>query len=339
MPIILQKAMTPSFKKLGALLLCLIFLWICNNLWSGVILENVFSWHTTEDIFIANPSSTTIKQHYSYTKSIPPDAFFHAVDCDIVGSKYLLKKGILAPEFLQAKTVVSCKYHYRLGPYAISGMQEKYRRTSPSDFKFKHLDKEIRPEADDRRSWFFRTTYFPFTKIDSYIPFSMLTVFIAAALAALAGCSFKNELSNIRSAFSTYKAAAIVSILALLRPIHKSIMIVTETEYAPKTHILSQLINEQIWESYFWAPLQEELFYRAFMITFLLRYSSPTFAVIISSILFALGHHYGIPGTLSVFFGGILYGILWIRTKSIFLVFLAHALYNFSGFLLRVLWG
>lgn len=332
-------AALPTLKRLGVLLLCLAFLWVSNNLWTGIILEGVFAWTTEEHIFIVNPASTPTKQHYSYVNNaIPEDVYFYAVDCDIVDTHYLLEKGIRAVEYLQAKNVVSCKYHYKLGPYAITGMQKKYNKSTPYDFKFKHLGKEIRPEAHDSRMWFFERTYFPFTNLDSYTPFNLLTILIAAGLAMLAGFSFKNEFINIQTALS--KKLLSTTVLITIDVLRRIVQTISYTAYNPKHHIFSQLFsNEHLWRTVFWAPLQEELFYRAFMITFLLRYSSPAFAVIISSILFALGHHHGIFGTSFLFFGGIIYGILWVRTKSIFLVFFAHALYNFSGFLLKVFWG
>lgn len=77
------------------------------------------------------------------------------------------------------------------------------------------------------------------------------------------------------------------------------------------------------------AGIVEETLYRGFLFWYLLQFAPMWTAVIVSSVIFALGHSYqGIGGMLRVFVVGIVAGVLYALSGSIWLVMVAHALFD-----------
>ncbi len=90
----------------------------------------------------------------------------------------------------------------------------------------------------------------------------------------------------------------------------------------------------------FW-PIIEEFFFRGIVLNSFLKRYSPAYAILLSSLLFAL-HHYGKfigvhaqnPFNIgSYIFMGILFGILFYKTKFLNVTILAHIFWNISVFL------
>jgi membrane protease YdiL (CAAX protease family) len=75
----------------------------------------------------------------------------------------------------------------------------------------------------------------------------------------------------------------------------------------------------------FLAPIVEEIFYRGFILSYLLSRYRVSTAIIIASIIFAFFHgHF-----LSPFLGGIFFSIVYVLFRNIFLCVLLHSLTNF----------
>ena len=84
------------------------------------------------------------------------------------------------------------------------------------------------------------------------------------------------------------------------------------------------------------APVCEELIYRNMAITNMNKRLSPIISILISSLIFGLVH--GSP--VQIVYAGVLgfvFGILFVRTKSIFPSLLAHSVFNAMGYVLPLL--
>ncbi|MFN3974311.1 MAG: lysostaphin resistance A-like protein [Dehalococcoidia bacterium] len=75
------------------------------------------------------------------------------------------------------------------------------------------------------------------------------------------------------------------------------------------------------------APLAEEVFFRGFLLTGLSHRFTPSGALVVSSALFAVLH--GAVGLMvPVFFAGLVLGLLYLRSGSLLVPWMAHALQN-----------
>ena len=84
------------------------------------------------------------------------------------------------------------------------------------------------------------------------------------------------------------------------------------------------------------APLLEEILMRGFLLGGLsARYGKPA-ALLISALVFAL-LHFNMVQTLSAFICGLILGLLYLHTGSLFCCIAAHAGYNFVSFITAVL--
>ncbi len=77
----------------------------------------------------------------------------------------------------------------------------------------------------------------------------------------------------------------------------------------------------------------EELFYRGYLIPRLLHLGfSPKWSLLVSSIVFALAHTYqGLGGVLSTFLLGVIFGGIFLRTRRLWPLMIAHALLDFAS--------
>ncbi|MCD6122257.1 MAG: CPBP family intramembrane metalloprotease [Spirochaetales bacterium] len=76
----------------------------------------------------------------------------------------------------------------------------------------------------------------------------------------------------------------------------------------------------------------EEIFFRSYLLTRLKQLgSSPYVSVILSSLLFAMGHLYqGYMGYIVAAIQGVYFSVVFLKRKNIHLTALAHSLYNFT---------
>ena len=83
------------------------------------------------------------------------------------------------------------------------------------------------------------------------------------------------------------------------------------------------------------APVLEEILMRGFLLNgWSAAYGKPI-ALLISSLIFAL-LHFNMVQTLSAFFCGIVLGLLYLHTESLFCCILAHAGYNFISYITTI---
>lgn len=80
----------------------------------------------------------------------------------------------------------------------------------------------------------------------------------------------------------------------------------------------------------FFIGFGEEFIFRWFLIKRLEPFIKTNGAIIIGSLIFCLGHNWNIPNMLFAFSIGCLFGIIFIRTKSIFYTVSIHSAWNFG---------
>ena len=80
-----------------------------------------------------------------------------------------------------------------------------------------------------------------------------------------------------------------------------------------------------------WGPLAEEAFFRGFLLQGLIPQLGPLGAVLASSLLFAVSH--GVVAVMvPAFISGVLFAWLFLRTRSLWPCFMAHAMQNSLAF-------
>jgi len=107
---------------------------------------------------------------------------------------------------------------------------------------------------------------------------------------------------------------------------------------------LSQLVEDKIIPYWFLfvfagilAPITEELIFRGFVLPSIMKNMGYVWGVVISSAIFALSHMVFEPVTLLIMFLlGCLLSVLYIRTKSLWLGIIFHAINNTAGIFLAV---
>ncbi len=78
------------------------------------------------------------------------------------------------------------------------------------------------------------------------------------------------------------------------------------------------------------APIIEEIFFRGLILTLLLRQFSVFKSIVISSLLFSIGH-LKFDDFILLFFSGIVFALIFYKTGSLYLSILAHSLNNLIG--------
>jgi membrane protease YdiL (CAAX protease family) len=85
------------------------------------------------------------------------------------------------------------------------------------------------------------------------------------------------------------------------------------------------------------APISEEIMFRGVLLGWMRTYVSPTWAVILSSFVFSLGHLYYGAGALLIFVYALVFGWARLRTGNLRACIALHMLLNSSASLLGLL--
>ena len=105
----------------------------------------------------------------------------------------------------------------------------------------------------------------------------------------------------------------------------------------PETDLIKNINVGTFFSVCILAPIVEELFFRGVVERILLKLkTSPWVGIIASAMLFAMTHEFPYQA-ISAFIGGVIYGWVYYKTKSIYLTFIMHAVNNiivFIGFFL-----
>lgn len=103
-----------------------------------------------------------------------------------------------------------------------------------------------------------------------------------------------------------------------------------------KLNTLSFCLPERDWRLYVrWlarvvvGPTVEEIFFRGIILVFLLKKYSPAKAILFSALLFAAGH-IEFEKIASLFLWGLIFGLIFYKTRSLLISIIAHSLTNFA---------
>lgn len=112
-----------------------------------------------------------------------------------------------------------------------------------------------------------------------------------------------------------------------LDPIFESLFPLSELEYQETILTLKQSPITSFLRVCLLAPLIEEILMRGYILGGIQKTHGVVIALVISSVLFA-ALHFNMVQTISALICGVLLGILYIKTGSLFCCILTHCLYN-----------
>ena len=132
----------------------------------------------------------------------------------------------------------------------------------------------------------------------------------------------------------SFSYSLLFSLLTYNNSIENSLMIHTSAEYY--SNILSGLgIIMMIINLIIIAPISEEIALRGIVFTRIEKTTNPITAIIVSSVLFGLMHLMagGIILVVGTFIMGAILGLVFYKTNSLFVCFVAHAVSNLPDFI------
>ena len=101
----------------------------------------------------------------------------------------------------------------------------------------------------------------------------------------------------------------------------------------PETDLIKNINVGTFFSICILAPIVEELFFRGVVERILLKLkTSPWVGIIASAMLFTMMHEFPYQA-ISAFIGGVIYGWVYYKTKSIYLTFSMHAVNNIIAFI------
>ncbi|MCQ1530211.1 CPBP family intramembrane glutamic endopeptidase [Lutispora saccharofermentans] len=121
-----------------------------------------------------------------------------------------------------------------------------------------------------------------------------------------------------------------------LDPFFDSIFIISAGRYQETILELQQAPIANFIRICLLAPIVEEILMRGFILNSLQNKYGMVIALLVSSLLFAI-LHFNFVQTLSAVICGLILGLLYINTGSLFCCILAHSLYNGISFFTSVL--
>lgn len=80
----------------------------------------------------------------------------------------------------------------------------------------------------------------------------------------------------------------------------------------------------------FFIGFGEEFIFRWFLLNRLKTFLNTTTAIVVSSLIFCLGHNWNLPNMLFAFTGGCLFGLIYFKTNSVFFCISIHSAWNFG---------
>ncbi len=121
-----------------------------------------------------------------------------------------------------------------------------------------------------------------------------------------------------------------------LDPVFERIFPTSEENYQETLQTLGEAPVISLFQVCILAPIIEEILMRGYLINGLSESYGSIIALLVSSFLFAL-LHFNMVQTLSAFICGIILGLLYLQTGSIFCCILTHAGYNLISHITTIL--
>ena len=121
-----------------------------------------------------------------------------------------------------------------------------------------------------------------------------------------------------------------------LDPVLEKIFPTSEKSYQKALQTLSKAPVISLFQTCILAPVIEEILMRDYLLNGLSSSYGSIIALLVSSLLFAL-LHFNMVQTLSAFICGVILGLLYLQTGSIFCCILTHAGYNLISYITMIL--
>ena len=121
-----------------------------------------------------------------------------------------------------------------------------------------------------------------------------------------------------------------------LDPVFERIFPTSEESYQETLQTLSKAPVISLFQVCILAPIIEEILMRGYLLNGLSASYGSMIALLVSSLLFAL-LHFNMVQTLSAFICGIVLGLLYLHTDSVFCCILTHAGYNLISYITTIL--
>ena len=121
-----------------------------------------------------------------------------------------------------------------------------------------------------------------------------------------------------------------------LDPVLEKIFPTSEKSYQEALQTLSKAPVISLFQTCILAPVIEEILMRDYLLNGLSSSYGSIIALLVSSLLFAL-LHFNMVQTLSAFICGVILGLLYLQTGSIFCCMLTHAGYNLISYITMIL--
>jgi membrane protease YdiL (CAAX protease family) len=274
---------------------------------------------------------------------LPPSGLFTAVTCDY--AKQLSQK---EREYFDKKTeaadiILRCTFLAKPNYYEIDRSDGSKYLPEPV-YTFLHVLPEITQKPLQQQSfdtYILDTLYYlPYTKIPMLTAINWATtlvkLFCSLALMVYMGYRFNEEKQKIKLGLKNIWVLLLVSSAPLMLMsielwAHRnlgSFELPSFNLVAPVTsHVLETLLNS----------FAEEALYRGWMIPVLMLRFKPGWCVLISSSIFTYVHNYSALASIFVFISGMCWAIIWLKTRSVVLCFIPHALHNMIVILIEQL--
>ena len=121
-----------------------------------------------------------------------------------------------------------------------------------------------------------------------------------------------------------------------LDPVFERFFPTSEESYQKTLQTLSKAPVISLFQVCVLAPVIEEILMRGYLLHGLLPSYGSMIALLVSSLLFAL-FHFNMVQTLSAVICGIILGLLYLQTGSVFCCILAHSAYNLISYITMIL--
>jgi membrane protease YdiL (CAAX protease family) len=288
----------------------------------------------TELVFpIASPT-TQIRFPYSETK-IPAEFYFKSITCNDNPELTEADKKVFTSEALREKLFIKCQFFALNGDvtryqdtYGYGGLREKIYI---DEYFLSQLNGGDATTNTFREFKYNQATTFPFTNIPHIVAQNLvaaiLSFFVALALIAFTDYQIRTEKQKILTGFKS--AITILLIGSPLFMLHIELFLRAALD-GTSLPFMSAFFREgrSFFDTILLGPLTEEMIFRVWMLYLLSKRFSPAWCIVISAALFAWVHDSNLFGSIMHFTSGVLWAIIWFRTKSLVLCVVPHSIHN-----------
>jgi membrane protease YdiL (CAAX protease family) len=274
---------------------------------------------------------------------LPPSGLFTAVTCDY--AKPLSQK---EREYFDKKTgagdiILRCTFLAKPNYYEIDRSDGSKYLPEPV-YTFLHILPEITQKPLEQQSFdtYFQDTLYhlPYTKIPMLNAINWATtlakLFCSLALMVYMGYRFSEERQKIKLGLKNLWVLLLVSSAPLML---MSIQLWAQRNLGsfelPSFNLVGPVTNDVL--EALLGSFAEEALYRGWMIPVLMLRFKPGWCLLISSLIFAYSHDYDLLPRIFVFLSGVCKAVIWLKTRSIVLCFIPHALHNMIVILIEQL--